>query len=111
MSAPDADAAAALSPLAKKFRTGTVEIFGEMVVRPGDTMFSLLAVKASGDQVELVFAAQGEEADASSHFSLTVWGASGVKTSATSITIAKAEKVRWAAREFAAGKGTAVHLS
>ena len=111
MSAQHADAVAALSALAKKFRTGTVEIFGEMVVRPGDTMFSLLSVKASGNQLELVFAAQGEEGDPSSHFSLTVWGASGVKTSATRVTIAKAERVRWAVREFAAGKGAAVHLS
>ena len=111
MSDQHSDAFVALRPLAKKFRTGAVEIFGEQVVRPGDTMFSLLAVNTSGDQVELVFAAQGEEADPGSHFSLTVWGASGVKTSASSITIAKAEKVRWAARVFAAGEGTAVSLS
>ena len=104
-------AVAALARRANQFRTSTVEIFGERVVRPGDTLFSLLAVKASGTQVELTFAAQGEEGDPHSHFSLTVWGASGVTTSATRITIAKAEKVRWAAREFAAGEGAAVQLT
>ena len=98
----DAGAAAAvLRPLAGKFGTDTVEIFGELVVRPGDTMFGLLEVKVDGSRLELVFAGQGEENDKSRHFALSIWGAAGLKTTATTVTVAKAERVRWAAREWA----------
>ncbi len=94
-----ADAVAVLLPLAGKFACGSVEIFGNLPVRPGDTFFGLLAVKRDGPRIDLVFAAQGEEADESRHFALSIWGPRDVKGAADHITVGHAERVKWASTD------------